>query len=168
MDTRLITLRKLYPLIMGALTLVVLLFYPPYSWGIMRFSGTYWELRGFYPEGFASFSQMSFLTNAFNMFVLCFPLLALVACVIWLWRSWINRNPLLLSALGIVPGAALLAIVGIAVIFVVVYLLMSRGNSMAIAFALANTWLAFQVFLGALPFLLLVAVFLVIVQQKFR
>lgn len=145
--------------IMGAITLVIALFFPP-LWG-WRIEGFVWQLRNF---AFAP----SLLQVIPQLLTLFFPSCALTVCTIWLWTRQMNWHPTIIRGMLVAFEATVLALLMTAVFFAVIFVIPALGNGWGMAIALFNTMWAGLAFLAFLPCLLIAAIVLAHFQKTER
>lgn len=149
--------------LMGAITLVVALFFPP-LW--TRVEGFFWQLRGLSPA--SSLLQVILQTNYLDWLILFFPPCALTACIIWLWTRQMNWHPTIIRGMLVTFEATVLALLMTAVFFAVVFVIPAPGNGWGMAFAIFNTMWTGLSFLAFFPCLLITAIVLAHFQKTDR
>jgi hypothetical protein len=171
-------MQKRWSWIMGAITLVVSLFFPHF-WGLWRVEGFFWQLLGFSPA--SPLKQVILHIDLFEVLTLFFPPCALTACTIWFWSRQMHWRPSSLRAMLVTLEATGLALLTTAVFYSVVFIIPSvvfiisapgntRGNRWAmgwgIAGAMFSTMWAGGAFLAFFPCLLIAATVLASLQRK--
>ena len=151
--------------IMGAITLGVALFAPSLWWRSPHAQGFFWQLRDQHltTPPLTAFSGLVY----FVFFVL--PPGALTVCIIWLWSLQMNWDPTSLRALLVTLEAAGLALlINVVALGVLFFRPGSPGFGWGMAFLLYGIMFASQAFLSFLPWLLLAAIALGLLQRKYQ
>lgn len=157
-------MQKRWAWIMGAITLVIALFFPP-LWGrSSRVEGFFWQLLSLSPS--SSLFQVILQTHFLDWLILFFPPCALTACTIWLWSRQMPWNPTIFRGMMVTLEAIGLALLATAVFFVAVFIIPAPGNGWGMAFALFNTMWASVAFFAFLPCLLIAATVLARLQRN--
>lgn len=152
----------------GAITVVVALFWPHIGGLPVQAQGFFWQLYDEAPR--FSLVQALLNPNPFFMAFVALPLCALTACMIWLWSVQMYWDPTVGRALLVTLEATGLAVlattVGSGVLFMRPGVPGNGGGRMALT--LYSAMFAFQAFLSMLPCLLLATALLARLQRHYQ